>query len=294
MRYLHSKNIIHRDIKPENIIISNEGHFKLTDFGISDSGLQNNKNVITNCGNILDLSDDEFSIDPDKILGTENYMAPEVISDKEITTETDYWSVGVLLFDLFTEKTPFFGDNVTKIFDNILNLRIDWSNFDNIKIEYEDGVDLIKKFLVLNPKERWGDKNIEQIKNHKFFKGFDWKNIKLIKNLLVLRHVSDRVKKINQVKSSTKNILSNVKEIENNVNNININDDKDKIFPDESIKYINFNENDFKLNHKMYCSERIDNLSKKNMDVLKTNLKTKKIDVYTENQNFADFMNDLD
>ena len=57
LRYIHSKNIIHRDIKPENIIISNDGHFKLTDFGISESGLQFNKNVISNCDNILDYYD---------------------------------------------------------------------------------------------------------------------------------------------------------------------------------------------------------------------------------------------
>ena len=95
--------------------------------------------------------------------GTPGYMAPEVISDKEITSETDFWSLGVLIYDLFTAKTPFFADNVGKIFENILNLNIDWSHFNNIETPDEDAKDLIKKFLVLNPKERWGDKNFEQI-----------------------------------------------------------------------------------------------------------------------------------
>ena len=243
----------------------------------------------------MDYYDDEFSIDPDKILGTENYMAPEVISDKEITSETDFWSLGVLIYDLFTAKTPFFADNVGKIFENILNLNIDWSHFNNIETPDEDAKDLIKKFLVLNPKERWGDKNFEQIKSHKFFKDFDWDNLKQMRNPLVLYHVAERVKKMRQAKPSSLNVLVRIKDegekkIEN-VINLNHKDESEN----NSMK--NFNvlvDENFKNNFKLFCTERIDNLSKKNQDVLNINLKNKKIDLYTDDQNFTDFMNDLD
>ena len=109
MEYLHSKNIVHRDIKPENIVISTNGHFKLSDFGISEIGLFNNKYAITN------KTDKDEYINTGKILGTQNYMAPEVIQENKVSTATDYWAVGVILYELYTNKTPFYYGNIEEI-----------------------------------------------------------------------------------------------------------------------------------------------------------------------------------
>ena len=236
----------------------------------------NNKYVISNKSSFDHFNDCDFSVDPGKILGTQNYMAPEVINGEKVSYETDYWSVGVLLFELFTNATPFHSNNVEKTFDNISNLKIDWDRFDkeiSNCIQREIIKDLIKKFLVIDQNERWGDKNIEEIKSHIFFSNFDWKNVKRMKNLLVLKYVSERMKKTKQIK-----IIVNNDNDKNLKEEINCNDEGKTIKEDPNIFY----------------SERVDNLYKKNEDVLKTNIKLKKIDIDTDDINFTNLINDLD
>lgn len=298
---MHSKNIIHRDIKPENIVISQNGHFKLTDFGISEIGLLHNKYAITNKNNSENNEKDKW-VDTGKILGTQNYMAPEVIKCEKITYSTDYWSVGVILYELFTNKTPFYYGNLEEVFDNILNLRINWEAFE---AEVEDlkqreiAKDLIKKFLISDPLLRWGDRNIEQVKSHKFFENFDWKNVKSMKNLLVLKHVSEKMKQLRQAKPAPLKVSK---------------DSKEENFEDEKNKKLNKIPNREKLSGEkqntkegevsketkvrdkfnLFYSERIDNLNEKNEAVLKNNLKTKKIEMDADDVNFTNLMHDLD
>jgi len=302
-------------MKPENIVISSNGHFKLTDFGISEIGLLHNKYVITNKINPeSENAEEDKWVDSGKILGTQNYMAPEVIKCGKITYKTDYWSVGVILYELFANQTPFYNGNLEETFENILNLRIDWETFDK---EVEDGKvkeiakDLISKFLVLDPLKRWGDINIEEVKAHKFFKNFDWANVKTMKNLLVLKHVSERIKQSKQIKIIASSPLNKINEEDENKNS-NKFANKDENKPKNSSGNIeqkssqrnsdnkdnenvnsnnsNKDQDDFNL----FYSERIDNLNKKNQDVLKTNIKLKKIEIDTDDHNFTNLMHDLD
>ena len=302
-------------MKPENIVISSNGHFKLTDFGISEIGLLHNKYVITNKINPESENTEEDKwVDSGKILGTQNYMAPEVIKCGKITYKTDYWSVGVILYELFANQTPFYNGNLEETFENILNLRIDWETFDK---EVEDGKvkeiakDLISKFLVLDPLKRWGDINIEEVKAHKFFKNFDWANVKTMKNLLVLKHVSERIKQSKQIKIIASSPLNKINEEDENKNSnkfANKDENKGKNSSgnieqkssqrnsdnkdNENVNSNNSNKDQDDFN--LFYSERIDNLNKKNQDVLKTNIKLKKIEIDTDDHNFTNLMHDLD
>jgi hypothetical protein len=302
-------------MKPENIVISSNGHFKLTDFGISEIGLLHNKYVITNKINPESENTEEDKwVDSGKILGTQNYMAPEVIKCGKITYKTDYWSVGVILYELFANQTPFYNGNLEETFENILNLRIDWETFDK---EVEDGKvreiakDLISKFLVLDPLKRWGDINIEEVKAHKFFKNFDWANVKTMKNLLVLKHVSVRIKQSKQIKIIASSPLNKINEEDENKNsNKFANKDENKgknssgnieqkssqrNSDNKDNENVNSNNsNKHKDDFNLFYSERIDNLNKKNQDVLKTNIKLKKIEIDTDDHNFTNLMHDLD
>jgi serine/threonine protein kinase len=212
-------------------------------------------------------------------------MAPEVIQENKVSTATDYWAVGVILYELYTNKTPFYNGNIDEIFDNIQAMKIDWEAFDNqIEDENEKKIakDLINKFLVEDPNKRWGNNEIEKIKSHKFFDNLDWKNVSSMKNPLIIKHVSDRIKEIKLKQGKTP--LSNgdntniIKLSENPISEKNNNDIN--FFPNE----------DFNL----FYSQRIDNLNKKNEDVLKANIKLKKIEMNTDDVNFTNLLNDLD
>jgi 3-phosphoinositide dependent protein kinase-1 len=125
---------------------------------------------------ILKESDKKAIISKQNFVGTAEFMAPEVITNKEIGIFTDLWSFGCILFQLFMGNSPFRDKTEYLTFQNILNL--------NYKIDHnivpEDARDLIENLLKLDPKERIGsglkpDNGLERLKNHKFFKNFDTK-----------------------------------------------------------------------------------------------------------------------
>jgi len=115
-------------------------------------------------------------------------MAPEVISGEDSRGKSlDWWSMGVILFELLVGIPPFNDNTIEKIFDNIKEMRIDWPIVGNEDegISYE-AADLIRKLLEPDVKKRFGTKNgAEDLKSHPFFKGFDWKNIKNMKPPIV-------------------------------------------------------------------------------------------------------------
>jgi hypothetical protein len=145
--------------------------------------------------------------------------------------------------------------------NNIININIDWNKLinDNIKKIYgniNSAVDLIKKFLKENPKDRWGDKNLNEIKNHEFFEGFNWNDIENIKNDTIKEYVKKRtIENNNKIKKRIKE----EKNIDNNNEEIKTEDG----YPIEI--EINLTENE----EKYFFTERYDNLNKKNNEYIK-------------------------
>ena len=176
----------------------------------------------------------------------------------------DYWAIGVLIFDLYSYSLPFEANTQEEVRNNIIGVKIDWNKLinDEIKKIYgniDSAVDLIKKFLVENPADRWGDKNLDEIKNHKFFDGFNWNDIQNIKNETIKEYVKQRVKENNE-KIKQINLKNKAKKIKSEKNEENKTEDG---YP--TIIEINLTDNE----EKHFFTERYDNLNKKNNELLK-------------------------
>uniref|UniRef100_A0A1B6D6E4 non-specific serine/threonine protein kinase n=1 Tax=Clastoptera arizonana TaxID=38151 RepID=A0A1B6D6E4_9HEMI len=134
--YLHSINVAHLDIKPQNLVLTGEFpdcDVKLCDFGISRYLSQ--------------------GADVREILGTPDYVAPEVLNYEPISLATDMWSVGVLIYVLLTGCSPFGGDTKQETFCNITQCRLDFPDdlFEDIS---EEAKDLMVKLMVKAPSKR--------------------------------------------------------------------------------------------------------------------------------------------
>ena len=159
LEYIHTNKIIHRDLKPENLILDNNGYLYLTDFGIARK-IDNNK----------DIDKDEK--------GTLGYMSPEILFRQKYSFTADYFSLGIILYELILCNRPYFGNKkqMKKLFkgkEKQINM-----NYipDGCSIEV---CDLINKLILLNPEKRIGNKGINEIKNHPWLKYFDWKSLYL-------------------------------------------------------------------------------------------------------------------
>lgn len=170
LEYLHTNDIIHRDLKPENIMIDSKGHIKLTDFGLSECNI---KKKIQNSKRINKKDNDNSLTKLNKIFGTENYLAPELINGEKHGNEVDLWAFGVIIYELLVGDPPFEGKTKDELFDNIINCSINWpkigdpSNFDDFYISKE-AYELISGLLNIDKDKRF---KFFQIKESNFFKG---------------------------------------------------------------------------------------------------------------------------
>ena len=153
--FLHKNKMIYRDLKPENILIDSKGHIKLTDFGLSK--------IVTN------IEEKSFTI-----CGTLQYIAPEIISGEGYNESVDWWSLGIIMYEMLTGKLPFKFNFDSQEEQNDLNI------YDK-KIKYpswieENAKDLINKLLNKDPEKRIGSgkEGAENIKKHPFFSDIDW------------------------------------------------------------------------------------------------------------------------
>ena len=277
VNYLHNKNIIHHDIKPENILITKNGHFKLSDFGLSKTINKKGKNKLIDEEHLNSKSSEGSSnsslMDSDhddtKIEGTLFYMSPELFTgDYPVGKSIDYWAIGIIIFELFTFKVPFEANTQEETRQNIINYNINWDPMysDEVQKHYQDyidsAVDLIKKFIFFNPSQRWSDNDLDKIKNHEFFKGFDWANIKSIKSTAVIAYLKKIVEENNK----------KIKEY----NKGNIGENYAHITCEENLTY-NEENNRF--------SQRIDNLQKRNNELIKMKFKKKEIKIEENDTN---------
>ena len=186
---LHKNKCIHRDIKPENIFIDKFGHLKLGDFGLSiisnnilypytykwknsNDELHNGKNSIKN------------DTDAKKIIGFSKvgsllYLAPEVVENKGYGEEIDWWSVGIIFYEMLYGMTPFFEGTQEQIIKKIKNFKKYLVVHDKVddKIISKEAKKLIYDFLEYKDK-RLGLNGIDEIKRHPFFKNFNWDNVR--------------------------------------------------------------------------------------------------------------------
>ena len=169
---IHVLNCIHRDIKPDNILIDKFGHIKLGDFGLAK--ISNNvfkEDIINYKGNQINLN---YSC-----VGTPYYVAPEVLYKQNYGKEIDWWSLGVIFFEMIFGYAPFASKKPTEVCYKVIHFKEYFKIPDNIKIS-ENAKDLIIS-LITDSNLRLGKNGSDEIKSHPFFKGINWNKIKSLK-----------------------------------------------------------------------------------------------------------------
>eukprot|EP00041_Stephanoeca_diplocostata_P023034 m.559261 g.559261 ORF g.559261 m.559261 type:complete len:288 (-) comp22204_c0_seq6:1988-2851(-) len=152
----HERGILYRDLKLDNVMIDAEGHVKLADFGLAKEGLAPGGTTHTFCG-------------------TPDYIAPEIIQYLPYSIGIDFWSLGVMLYEMLTGEPPFDGESEEELFASILTKRIKcprWLRADTALF--------IRGLLQRVPANRLGANEKtgkEEIKSHKYFAKIDWAQV---------------------------------------------------------------------------------------------------------------------
>ncbi|AOA61317.1 cAMP-dependent protein kinase type 2 [Komagataella phaffii CBS 7435] len=152
--YLHLHNIIYRDLKPENILLDRHGHIKITDFGFA-------KQVETVTWTLC---------------GTPDYIAPEVITTKPYNKSVDWWSLGILIYEMLAGCTPFYDQTPIKTYEKILAGKVHYpSHF------HPDAVDLLGSLITADLTRRLGNlrNGAHDIRNHPWFGEVVWEKLLL-------------------------------------------------------------------------------------------------------------------
>lgn len=177
LEYLHSLNIIHRDLKPDNLLIGPDGHIKLSDFGLSKVGLINSTEDLSGASACSTPMCRDNEVTPEhrqkhSVVGTPDYLAPEILLGVGHGATADWWSVGVILFELLVGIPPFNAESPQQVFANIMNRDIPWPKIPE-EMSYE-AYDLINKLLTENPVQRLGSIGAAEVKAHQFFRNIHW------------------------------------------------------------------------------------------------------------------------
>ncbi|XP_065144320.2 ribosomal protein S6 kinase alpha-1 isoform X1 [Paramisgurnus dabryanus] len=153
--HLHTLGIIYRDLKPENILLDEEGHIKLTDFGLCKEAIDHEKKAYSFCGTV-------------------EYMAPEVVNRQGHAHSADWWSFGVLMFEMLTGSLPFQGKDRKETMNLILKARLGMPQFLSSEAQ-----SLLRALFKRNPINRLGSGSdgAEEIKRHAFFMTIDWNKL---------------------------------------------------------------------------------------------------------------------
>uniref|UniRef100_A0AAX7UHX7 Protein kinase C n=1 Tax=Astatotilapia calliptera TaxID=8154 RepID=A0AAX7UHX7_ASTCA len=148
LQFLHSKGIIYRDLKLDNVLLDLDGHIKIADFGMCKENMQDDVRTSTFCG-------------------TPDYIAPEILLGQKYNSSVDWWSFGVLLYEMLIGQSPFHGRDEEELFQSI---RTDTPIYPNWLSKAAK--DILIKLFVREPEERLGTKG--NIRHHSFFSSTDW------------------------------------------------------------------------------------------------------------------------
>ncbi|CAN6454109.1 unnamed protein product [Victoria cruziana] len=180
LEYLHCLGVIYRDLKPENILIQRDGHILLTDFDLSfltsckpqivRNSLKTKKRRSRNESPPTFLA--EPTTQSNSFVGTEEYIAPEIITGTGHSSAIDWWALGILLYEMLYGRTPFRGKNRQKTFANILHKDLTFPSSIPVSLEARQ---LIYRLLHRDPINRLGSNGgANEIKKHPFFRGINW------------------------------------------------------------------------------------------------------------------------
>ncbi|KKY20294.1 putative serine threonine-protein kinase nrc-2 [Phaeomoniella chlamydospora] len=183
LEYLHLMGFIYRDLKPENILLHQSGHIMLSDFDLSkqsDTGgaptmifgkAGNNSNgypLVDTKSCIADFRTNSF-------VGTEEYIAPEVIKGCGHTSAVDWWTLGILIYEMLFGTTPFKGKNRNATFANILRDEVPFPEHSGAQQVSPLCKSVIRKLLIKDENKRLGSRaGASEVKNHPFFKPITW------------------------------------------------------------------------------------------------------------------------
>ncbi|CAI9572500.1 unnamed protein product [Staurois parvus] len=148
LQFLHSKGIIYRDLKLDNVMLDRDGHIKIADFGMCKENVIDENKASTFCG-------------------TPDYIAPEILHGHKYTFSVDWWSFGVLLYEMLIGQSPFHGDDEDELFESI---RMDTPHYP--RWITKESKDILEKLFVRDPTKRLGVTG--NIKLHPFFKTINW------------------------------------------------------------------------------------------------------------------------
>ncbi|KAH0793265.1 AGC family protein kinase [Histomonas meleagridis] len=152
---LHKLGFIYRDLKPENILVDAKGHLKITDFGLVKTHMNAQTTTTTFCG-------------------TPEYIAPEMLQQQPYTRSVDWWSYGILVFEMLTGLPPFYDENTNKMYRMILTEQVVFPSYIS-----QDAKDFISRLLDRNPSTRMGasEEDAEEIKRHPFFSSLNFDDV---------------------------------------------------------------------------------------------------------------------
>ncbi|OQE31902.1 hypothetical protein PENSTE_c001G06780 [Penicillium steckii] len=150
LEYLHHHQVIYRDLKPENLLLDRHGHLKITDFGFAK-----------------EVPDITWTL-----CGTPDYLAPEVVSSKGYNKSVDWWSLGILIFEMLCGFTPFWDSgSPVRIYENILKGKVKYPPY-----LHDDAVDLLSQLITADLTKRLGNLHggPDDVKNHAWFAEVTW------------------------------------------------------------------------------------------------------------------------
>eukprot|EP01130_Rhizamoeba_saxonica_P009661 TRINITY_DN3938_c0_g3_i1.p1 TRINITY_DN3938_c0_g3~~TRINITY_DN3938_c0_g3_i1.p1 ORF type:complete len:494 (+),score=104.83 TRINITY_DN3938_c0_g3_i1:121-1482(+) len=185
LEYLHSIGIVHRDLKPDNILVSDTGHLKLTDFGLSRIGLidqQTPQTMEVRPDPLFDLSTSveknyEEEDSDKRIIGTPDYLSPEILMGYGYGPEGDWWALGIITFEFLVGYPPFNDSEPELIFQNIIHAHDTFKWPPDIDLEISPASkDFVERLLDPNPETRLGsgENGIQDIKSHPFLEEVKW------------------------------------------------------------------------------------------------------------------------